>query len=247
MKILSWNVNGLRAAYKKGFRDFLLNTDADIIGIQEMKAMKEQLPEDLVNIDGFYNYFNSAERKGYSGTALFSKVKPNKVEFGEFSDEGRTIIAHYDDFVLFNVYFPNGGMGNKRVPFKMNFYENFLKFIDKLKSEGKNIIVMGDVNTAHTEIDLARPKQNVKNTGFLPEEREWIDKLIEHGYRDSFRIFNKNPEQYTFWNMKTRARDRNVGWRLDYFFVSENVKVKSCSILKDVMNSDHCPIELELE
>lgn len=252
MRLFSWNVNGIRANYKKGFLDWLSKETPDILCLQETKAHIEQLPKELKNIKGYFNYFSKPERKGYSGVALFSKVKPKKVEFNigieKFDREGRIIKAEFKDFILFNIYFPNGGMSSERLKYKLDFYEEILIVFEKLLKQGKKIIICGDVNTAHKEIDLARPKANGKNTGFLPEERAWIDKLLNLGFLDSFRIFNSDGDNYTYWDMKTKARERNVGWRIDYFFVSKNMKknIISSVIHSEVMGSDHCPIEIEI-
>jgi exodeoxyribonuclease-3 len=253
MKIISWNVNGLRAIHKKGFLEWVAQADPDILCLQETKAQPEQLPEELLKLDHYHPYFSPAARRGYSGVALYSKVKPAKVQNGfgvdVFDREGRTIIADFKEFILINVYFPNGGASVERLHFKLNFYDAFLDYIDDLKEKGKKLIICGDVNTAHKEIDLARPKENQHTSGFLPKERAWIDKLIDHGFIDTFRMFNQGGENYTWWDYKTRSRERNVGWRLDYFFISENLKkkVKSSPILSDVMGSDHCPVGLEIE
>jgi exodeoxyribonuclease-3 len=252
-KIFSWNVNGIRAVHKKGLLLPLLNTNPDILCIQETKAAEDQLTKELRNIEGYSAYFASAEKKGYSGVCIYTKEKPDKIETGfgikEFDSEGRILIAYYKKFVLFNIYFPNGKASKERLNYKMNFYDTFLNFSDKLKDSGKNIIVCGDVNTAHTEIDLARPKENESTSGFLPEERAWIDKLISHEYIDTFRLFIKDGGHYSWWDYKTGARERNIGWRIDYFFVSDNFKdkVKSAFIMKDVMGSDHCPVGIEIE
>ncbi|OPY25261.1 MAG: exonuclease III [Methanobacterium sp. PtaU1.Bin242] len=252
IRILSWNVNGIRAVHKKGFREWFTNEKPDILCLQETKAVRKQFPPDIRRIEGYQTYFSEAERKGYSGVALYTKIKPYKVKNGfgidKFDLEGRTIIADYGDFVLFNVYFPNGKMSPERLQYKMDFYDSFLEYADELKEEGKNIVVCGDVNTAHKEIDLARPKQNEKISGFLLEERAWIDKFLSHGYVDTFREFNQKPDQYTWWSYRTRARERNVGWRLDYFFVNREFMdhVKSSYILYDVMGSDHAPVGLDL-
>ncbi len=252
IQIICWNVNGIRAVYRKGFREWFSETKPDVLCIQETKATPKQFPTPIRRIDDYHTYFNSAERKGYSGVAMFTKIKPDKVEngfgIGEFDREGRTLIADYGDFVLFNIYFPNGKMSPERLQYKMDFYDAFLEYADELKEQGKNIVVCGDINTAHKEIDLARPKQNEKISGFLPEERAWIDKFLSHGYVDTFREFNKKPEQYSWWSYRTRARERNVGWRLDYFFVNKEFmsQVKLSYILSDVMGSDHAPIGLDL-
>ena len=250
--LISWNVNGIRASYKKGFKDWLLKENPDIFCAQETKANIDQLPSDLVNISDYISYYHSAEKKGYSGVAIYSKYKPEQFSFGFgdtfFDNEGRTIIVNFKDFILFNVYFPNGQRSDERLQYKLDFYDSFIDQIIKLKNDGHKIVICGDVNTAHKEIDLARPKENSKVSGFLPIERQWIDKLIENNFVDTFRLFDKNPDNYTWWNMRTRARDRNVGWRIDYFFVSDNLvkNVKSSSILSDVMGSDHCPVKLNL-
>ena len=253
VRFLSWNVNGIRAAYKKGILNWFSKEQPDILCIQETKAMKEQLPEDLLNVNGYTSYFSSAERKGYSGTATYTKVNPLKVVNGigikKFDSEGRFLITEFDEFILFNIYFPNGKAKKERLKYKMDFYDAFLKHLKELLKQDKKIVICGDVNTAHNEIDLARPKENEKISGFLPEEREWIDKLLEAGFIDTLRKFNQKPEQYTWWDMMTRARDRNVGWRIDYFFISDNLKdnLKNAFILPEVMGSDHCPIGIELK
>lgn len=253
-RILSWNVNGIRAAQKKGLIDWIVKESPDILCMQETKAHPEQLSEDLLNIEGYKSYFSSSSvKKGYSGVAIYTKVEPLKVEHGfgipKFDDEGRIIIAEYKKFVLINIYYPNGKAREERLKYKMDFYDAFLKYVEKLKSKSKKIVVCGDVNTAHKEIDLARPKENEKVSGFLPIEREWLDKFFSHGYHDTFRMFNQEPEQYTWWDQVTRARDRNVGWRIDYFFVSDNFKknVKDAFIMQEVMGSDHCPVGVEIE
>jgi len=253
IKILSWNVNGIRAIYKKGFLDWFKTESPDILCLQETKAMKEQLPEDLLNVNGYTSYFSSAERKGYSGTATYTKINPVKVVNGigikKFDSEGRFLVTEFNEFILFNIYFPNGKAKEERLQYKMDFYEAFLKHLNKLLKQGKKIVICGDVNTAHKEIDLARPKPNEKISGFLPQEREWIDKLLKTGFTDTLRVFNQKPEQYTWWDMMTRARDRNVGWRIDYFFISDNLKdkLKNAYILPEVMGSDHCPVGIELK
>jgi exodeoxyribonuclease-3 len=254
MKLLSWNVNGLRAVYKKGAFDSIFQFDPDILCLQETKAHPEQLPEEVRSPAGYFSYFDHSKmKKGYSGVAIFSKTKPEKVEYGigikKFDDEGRTLVAYFKDFILLNVYFPNGGGGPERLKYKLEYYDSFLKFIEKLKKTNKNIVFCGDVNTAHSEIDLARPKENQKTSGFLPEERKWLDKVVEKGYVDSFRFLHPEDIKYSWWDMKTFARDRNVGWRIDYFFVSENFKsqIKKAEIFDNVLGSDHCPILLELK
>ena len=253
MRLLSWNVNGIRAADRKGFFKWFQKEKPDILCLQEIKAKPDQLPPHLRNTPGYNVFINSADRKGYSGVTTFSKIKPKNVKKGfgieKFDREGRTLITEFDNFVLFNIYYPNGKKNQERLEFKLDFYDTFLSYADNLKAEGKNIVVCGDFNTAHKEIDLARPKENEKISGFLPIERAWIDTFIDHGYIDTFRYFNKEPDQYTWWSMRTRARERNVGWRLDYFFVNKEFikNVKNAFIMQDVMGSDHCPVGIELE
>lgn len=254
VKIVSWNVNGLRACHKKGCWDWFLKTKPDILCLQETKAHPDQLPEEVRAPLGYFSYFDHSKgKKGYSGVAIYSKEKPDKVEEGmgkeKFDQEGRLLTAYFGKTALINVYFPNGGGGPVRLKYKLKFYEEFLKFIEKLKKSGFSIIFCGDINTAHKEIDLARPKENTKNTGFLPEERAWIDKVVGKGYVDVFRrLYPDKKEVYTYWDMKTFARDRNVGWRIDYFFASRELmpKIKAIEIFSDVYGSDHCPISLSI-
>jgi len=253
MKLISWNVNGIRAADKKGLFDWFKKEQPDILCLQEIKALPAQIPAHLKNTPGYHIYFNSAERKGYSGVATYSKLKPENVEKGfgieKFDNEGRILITKYAKFTLFNIYYPNGKKNQERLDYKLDFYDTFLAIADNLKVKGENIIVCGDFNTAHKEIDLAHPKENENISGFLPIERAWIDTFIDHGYADTFRRFNKEPNQYSWWSMRTAARERNVGWRLDYFFVNKEFlnKVKNAFILQDVMGSDHCPVGIEIE
>jgi len=254
MKIISWNTNGLRATVKQGFFTPLFDEKPDILCLQETKAEPDQLPEEVRNVPGYYSYFSHPkEKKGYSGVAIYSKIKPTKVEYGmgvkKLDTEGRLIVAYFENFVLINGYFPNGGQGPERLKYKLEFYDAFLKFVLKLRKSGKNIIFCGDVNTAHEAIDLARPKENEENTGFLPVERAWITKVIKNNFLDVWREFNpKKKDVYTYWDQKTRARDRNVGWRIDYFFVDKKLmqKIKNAGILSDYYGSDHCPIMIEI-
>ena len=253
LRLVSWNVNGIRAVSRKGAFDWFIQENPDMFCIQETKANEDQLDESLTKIEGYSSYFVSAERKGYSGVALYSKEEPLNIQEGlgvpEFDSEGRTIIAEFPHFVLFNIYYPNGKASKDRLRYKMDFYETFLEKANEFKAQGKNIVVCGDVNTAHKEIDLARPRENEKVSGFLPEEREWIDRFLAQGYTDTFRLFNQDPENYTWWDYKTRARERNIGWRIDYFYVNEEFTkyVKAAHIFADVEGSDHCPIGIDLE
>jgi len=252
LKILSWNVNGLRAVHKKGFLDWLAKDKPDILCIQETKCLEDQVPEEVKDAAGYHTFFASGEKKGYGGVGLFTKEKPLSVKFSldidGFDDDGRAIVADYGRFILFNVYFPNGKASKERLQYKLKFYDLFLELIDGLKAEGRKIVICGDVNTAHKEIDLARPRQNEKISGFLPVERAWMDKLVAHGFLDTFRIFNQQGNNYSWWDLKTKARERNVGWRIDYFFVSDNMReqIKSAFILTNVTGSDHCPVGIEL-
>ncbi|MHB1316970.1 MAG: exodeoxyribonuclease III [Minisyncoccota bacterium] len=255
MRIISWNVNGLRASYKKGAFQWLIDQSPDIFCLQETKSEAHQLPEEVRSPIGYHAYFNSSKtRKGYSGVAIYSKIEPNKVEYGlgieEMDQEGRLVIAYFDEFVLINGYFPNGGSGPDRLEYKLEFYDHFLNFIKKLQKKGIKVIFCGDVNTAHTAIDLARPKENEKNTGFLPIERAWIDRVVKADFIDIWR--NKNIDKkdvYTYWDMKTASRGRNVGWRIDYFFIDSKLipNVKNVLVHGEVMGSDHCPLELDIE
>ncbi len=253
VKILCWNVNGIRAVRGKGFLEWLYKESPDILCLQETKAHPEQLDKDLREPQGYHAYWNYPERKGYSGVATFTKTKPVAVKYGfegaGLDLEGGVIITEYADFLLMNVYFPNGKMGEERLKYKIDFYEAFLQFADSLKAAGIKLVVCGDFNTAHKEIDLARPKENANVSGFLPTERAWLDKLVAHGHIDTFRRFNKGPNNYTWWDMKTRARGRNVGWRIDYFFVTENLvpAVSNAFIMPEVMDSDHCPVGIILK
>ncbi len=255
MRIISWNVNGLRANVKKGGFDWFLNESPDMYAIQEVKAEAEQLEEGVRNPDGYFSYFDHSKgRKGYSGVAVYTKIKPEKVEYGmgapEFDQEGRFLALFFKEFVLLNIYFPNGGGGPERLKFKLKYYDLFLDYVNDLKKKGHEIIFCGDINTAHSEIDLSRPKENEGNTGFLPIERKWLDKVVSNGYVDAFRHFYPMEiGKYTYWDMKTFARERNVGWRIDYFFTSPALvkKIKKISIMDEVLGSDHCPIELVLD
>lgn len=255
LTLLSWNVNGLRAALKKGFLKWLDRIKPDILCLQETKASSDQLGPEVTEHDSYKSYWHSATvKKGYSGVVTFTREEPLKVETGlgieKFDQEGRVVMTEFLKFVLFNVYFPNGKASSDRLNFKLEFYEAFLKKIEALKKKGKKIIFCGDVNTAHREIDLARPKGNEHISGFLPIERRWIDRLVEHGYLDSLREFYPDqPGLYSWWDLKSGARARNVGWRIDYFFAQKELKrhLKDAFILPEVMGSDHCPVGITLD
>ncbi len=253
LSLYSWNVNGLRAAYRKGFLDWLYQAQPDVLGLQETKCHPDQLTEEQRQPDGYYTYWASAEKKGYSGVALMSRRKPLSVQIGlgyeEYDREGRTIVADYGDFVLITAYFPNGSRDHHRVPYKMAYKADFLDYCNQLRQEGRHVVFCGDVNTAHREIDLARPRQNKKTTGFLPVERAWIDEVVEQGYVDTYRYLYPDREgAYSWWTYIGGARNRNVGWRLDYFFVSEDLteRIAGATIHTDVYGSDHCPVSLDL-
>ena len=262
--LISWNVNGIRAVSKKEvhenlqFTDWLNKISPDNLCIQETKAQVDQLTEKIISPQDYISYWHSAERKGYSGVVTYTRDKPisvnTKIGIEKFDVEGRIVETEFEDFVLFNVYFPNGKMNKERLQYKMDFYDAFLEYVLKLRQKGKSVVVCGDVNTAHTEIDLTHPKSNETISGFLPEERAWIDKLIANGFVDSFRHFNKESKHYTWWSARAivkgvTARERNVGWRIDYFFISEDIleNLVESKIMKDVMGSDHCPISIKLK
>jgi len=253
LKITTWNVNGYRAVLRKGALDWISEIVPDILCLQEIKVKPEQISEKEQNIEGYKAIWNPAERPGYSGTAMFVKNPPLEKEKGfgidKFDIEGRVIRVRYPGFLLYNIYFPNGGQDNRRVPYKLEFYKSLLDICDELHARGENIIITGDFNTAHSEIDLAHPKANEENTGFLPEERMWIDRYLEHGFVDIFRERHPESVAYTWWTYRTKARAKNVGWRLDYYLISETLvsKVKDVIIQSDIMGSDHCPVSLILK
>ncbi|AHH10714.1 exodeoxyribonuclease III [Borrelia coriaceae] len=252
MNLISWNVNGIRAIFDKGLLEFIEKYSPDILSLQETKAYQEQLPKGLINIKGYYSYFSKSIIKGYSGVGLYSKVEPIKLEnmnIEIFDREGRCLIVHYNDFILINAYFPNSQALRKRLAYKLEFLKSFESIVNSFVTSGKNLIICGDFNIAHTEIDLANPKTSRESAGFYIEETTWMDNFLNEGYVDTFRMFNKEPGHYTWWDYKTRARERNIGWRIDYFVVNERFKssVKNALILKEVMGSDHCPVFLELK
>lgn len=255
MRLYSWNVNGIRAVLKKGFLDWFHEADADIIGLQETKAHPEQLPPELRFVDGYHVEFCAGERKGYSGTAVYSRPKPLSVERGfgladEFDSEGRILLTRYEHFTLLNIYFPNGESKPERLEYKLRFYDATLTFCEALRARGEKLIVCGDYNTAHHPIDLARPQANEKTSGFLPIERAWLDKWQAHGYVDVFRRLRpEETDRYSWWSFRSGARARNVGWRIDYFWLTEDLwdRVTGAEIHADVMGSDHCPVSVDLD
>jgi exodeoxyribonuclease III len=252
-KIISYNVNGLRAALKKDLIGWLKSVDPDVFCLQEIKAESHQAEQHLFEEAGYHCYWHSAEKKGYSGVAILSKQKPDHVEFGsgmeKYDKEGRFIRADYGDVSILNVYFPSGSSGEDRQAFKMVFLNDFQNYINDLKKSRKKLIIVGDYNICHQPIDIHNPVSNKNSSGFLPEERAWIDGFINSGFIDSFRHFNKEPHQYTWWTYRFGARAKNLGWRIDYQMVSENLEnsIKNSSILSHAQHSDHCPTLLELK
>lgn len=250
MKLLSWNVNGLRAICDKGALKWLEKEKFDFVGFQEIKATEDKFPKDIYALDFKHIFSNSAQRAGYSGVMSLCDFDCTtaKCEFSE-DNEGRVLEHRFDDIVLFNIYFPNGQKDEERLAYKMKFYEDFLLYLKKLLGEGRKIIICGDVNTAHKEIDLTHPKANANTSGFLRMEREWIDKLLKAGFIDTFRAINGDvSEKYSWWSYRMKAREKNVGWRIDYFFVSQNLRgaLKDAFIRDDIFGSDHAPVGIEL-
>ena len=254
--ILSWNVNGLRACAKKGLLRWLGHSGAEIVGIQEVRANPDQIPASLSAPKRWSVHFSSAERKGYSGVALYAKRPPDRVdtELGDprFDREGRVQIARFGRLVIANIYFPNGNgkeRDNSRVPYKLDFYRTLFERVQRLRRSGARVLVMGDFNTAHREIDLARPKQNTKTSGFLPEERAEIDRWIGAGWTDTYRHFDASPDHYTWWSQRFGVREKNIGWRIDYVLASPAAMkfVERAMILPNVQGSDHCPVGVEVD
>ena len=254
MKIYSWNVNGIRSALKKGFEDWFSATDPDVLCLQEVRAEKNQVAE-VASREGYSTYGNACQRKkGYSGVAVYSKIEPDAVNYGfeieEFDEEGRVLQLVFPDWVLNCIYFPNGGQGDDRLDYKLRFYDAFLENSKQWLTDGKHVVTLGDYNTCHKEIDIARPKENENVSGFLPIERAWMDKYVENGFVDTFRTLHPDTrDAYSWWSNRFGARERNVGWRLDYAFVDAALmpNVVSSEIHSSVTGSDHCPISLELE
>jgi len=255
MRIVSWNVNGLRSLVSQGYWKWVTNTAPDILCAQEVKAEQEELLPEAASPSGYHAYFNSSRgKKGYSGVATYAKRQPDEVIYDalpeKFNAEGRFLETRLDNATFINVYFPNGGRGKERLDFKLDYYDAFLEYVERLRAGGLSVIFCGDINTAHEEIDLARPRENENHTGFLPEERAWLDNLVNLGYVDTFRHFYPTTTgAYTYWDQVTHARDRNVGWRIDYFFVSPDLvpKLRGVDIHSDVYGSDHCPISLDID
>lgn len=253
MKIITWNVNGIRAALGKGALDWAFDRRPDALCLQEIKARPDQLTETQRTRAGYNVTWNPAQRPGYSGVATYYSAPPLDVQLGlseeRFDIEGRVVRTRHPDFLLFNIYFPNGQRGQDRVDYKLEFYARLLDICDELHAKGENIVITGDFNTAHLPIDLRNPKENEKTSGFLPEEREWVQKFLDHGFVDAYRRLYPEKEQYTWWTYRFAARDRGIGWRLDYFLVSDALfpRVKDVVVFDDVMGSDHCPVEMNIE
>ncbi|MFH1398794.1 MAG: exodeoxyribonuclease III [Candidatus Woesearchaeota archaeon] len=249
MQIISWNVNGIHAATRQGLRDFILKQNADIYCFQEVKSSDTKLDPKIRYIPGYQSYFYFAKKPGYSGTAIYSKIKPLSITRGinikKFDDEGRVMTFELEKFYLINAYFPHSSRDLSRLKFKLEFNSAFLDYCKTLK---KPIVIASDFNVAHKDIDLANPKQNMKNAGFTPQEREWFAAFINQGYIDSFREFTQEAGNYTWWTYRFNARARNIGWRIDYFIISKALRknLKSSAILKEIEGSDHCPISLTL-
>lgn len=252
MKILSWNVNGIRAAAQKGFVDWFLTEQADIVCIQEAKAFSDQLDPSLLHPGGYHSYWHSAQKPGYSGVALYSKKEPMTIQYGigipEIDAEGRVLVAEFGDLTVVNTYFPNSQRDHARLPYKLQFCEKMLQYLNTLKSQGKNVVLCGDLNIAHREIDLKNPKANENNAGFLPQERAWMDQFLQQGYVDAFRRFEQGPGHYTWWSYRPGVREKNIGWRLDYFVVNQEFQDALGEVRHQpyVKGSDHCPVLLQV-
>ncbi len=254
MRIISYNVNGIRSAIKKGFIDWLQTNPADVICLQEVKAEKEQLDFAAIEALGFETFWFTAEKKGYSGVAVFTKIKPTFVQYGngimQSDAEGRVIRVDFGDITLINAYFPSGTSGDERQAYKYIWLDEFYEYLDALRKERPKVIICGDYNIAHKEIDIHSPKTNKKSSGFLPEERAWMDKFYENGYVDTLRVFRPEPDQYSWWSARfPSVRLQNKGWRIDYISVTEPLRsaLKDAAIYPDVVHSDHCPVYVELK
>ena len=253
MRLVSWNVNGIRSAIRKGFWEWLATAAPDILCLQETRIQPDQLTEEMREPAGYHAVWHTAERRGYSGVVTLCREQPLAVREGfgqpQFDVEGRVLITEHPGFTLVNAYFPSGRRGHERVLYKIEFYDTLLNFCTDLQTQGHCLVVCGDYNTARQSIDLARPKQNEKTSGFLPEEREALSRWLDRGFVDVFRHLHPKAEEYTWWTYRFNARARNIGWRIDYFLVTEELLpcVQDARILGNVMGSDHCPIELRLD
>ncbi|MCB9225529.1 MAG: exodeoxyribonuclease III [Crocinitomicaceae bacterium] len=252
-KIISYNVNGIRAAMKKDWVDWLASVNPDIACLQETKASKDQVDIHLFEELGYNTFWHSAEKKGYSSVAIFTKHEPDHVEYGcgieKYDKEGRILRADYGDFSVLSCYFPSGTTGDERQAFKMEFLDDFYVYINELKKQRPNLLISGDVNICHEAIDIHNPKTNKDTSGFKPEEREWVTKFLDAGFVDTFRYLNKEPHNYTWWSYRAGSRGKNLGWRIDYHFITDNLvnKLKRSVILSEAVHSDHCPIMVELD
>jgi exodeoxyribonuclease-3 len=256
IKLYSWNVNGLRAVVKKDFFASVQSLDADVLALQETKIQEDQLTGEMREIPGYASYFAHASvKKGYSGVAAFSRMAPEQVQYGmgmeRFDAEGRIIELDFGDFIFFTIYFPNGQMSEERLQYKLDFYDAFFAYAAKLRKKGRSLVICGDYNTAHNEIDLKNPKANEKRSGFLRIERDWLDRIVADGYVDTFRTLYPREVKYSWWSYRFKARERNAGWRIDYFFVTPDIMekgwVKDAVIENEIFGSDHCPVGLILE
>ena len=251
-RIISWNVNGVRAAARKGMLEYLQQEQPDVLCLQETKAQRSQLSDDLVHPPGYHSFWASAERKGYSGVAVYSRERPLNVDImnePRFDCEGRVLALEYPRFLLISAYFPNSQDGGKRLDYKLDFAESMHSLCNRLVAEGRNIVLCGDFNVAHRPIDLENPAANETNAGYLPEERAWMDRFTADGYLDTFRLFHSEPRRYSWWSYRFNSRARNIGWRIDYHCVSESFRgaVVDAEIQHDVEGSDHCPVSLTLD
>ncbi|MEC7838451.1 MAG: exodeoxyribonuclease III [Chlamydiota bacterium] len=250
--IITWNVNGIRAIEKKGFADWLMKESPEILCIQETKAHPEQLGRSLLEIGPYKSYWESAEKRGYSGVATYTKSKPLETRVlgvDAFDSEGRVQVLIFDQYAIINGYFPNSQEAGKRIDYKIAYCNTLLEQAEKLVKEGHNVIICGDYNIAHKPIDLKNPTRNEKNPGYLPQEREWMEHFLNSGFSDTFRMFNQEPDNYTWWSYRFRSREKNIGWRIDYHCVNESFKsnIQGCEILADVMGSDHCPVRITVK
>jgi len=255
-KLVSWNVNGMNAVMKKGFVEALQRLDADVVGIQETRLQESKLSEKMRSILNYRSHWAfSTVKKGYSGVAVYSRIDPVSFRCGldipRYDAEGRVLQLDFEDFTFFSVYFPNGQMSEERLAYKLDFYRDFFAYAGSLKDSGRSVVVAGDYNTAHNEIDLKNPKSNENTSGFLRIERDWLDRIVEQGWVDTFRHFHPDEEAYSWWTYRFKARERNVGWRIDYFFVSRDLidsgRVSGAFIQNDVYGSDHCPVGIEMK
>jgi len=253
--IVSWNVNGLNAAMKKGFAESVARLNADIVAIQETKLQENKLTDAMAHLPGYTSHWAfSTAKKGYSGVGIYTRREPISVTVGfgdpRFDAEGRVLAADFDDFILFNVYFPNGQSGDDRLQYKLDFYHDFFAHADALRAAGRRLVIVGDYNTAHNEIDLKNPKANAKTSGFLRIERDWIDRIVESGYVDTFRYLYPDTEKYSWWTYRFQARSRNIGWRIDYVFITQDLVdngwLTSAFIDNTILGSDHCPVGVAL-